>query len=448
MSSPAIGLYEQVEPLPTTQPAAPGLRAWIVLGVLCFVYVLNFLDRQLLSILAKPIQDSLHLTDSQLGRIGGLYFALFYCLISIPVGWLADRTNRVRVLSLACAIWSAATASCGLAATYPQLVASRMAVGIGEAGGVPPSYAIITDYFPRGRRGTALGIFNLGPPIGQALGIAFGASIAAAFSWRHAFLAIGVIGVFAALMVTLLVPEPRRGGLDRLPAATTPSPAGETSSFWQTFAMFFSRPSLVLVSLACGATQFITYGAGNFTTLFLMREKGMTLSQLAVYYALVVGIGMSAGIFASGRVIDRFTRRSKQAYALVPAIALALAVPFFIGFIWAPSWPLAMLFLIGPTFLNYFYLSSAVTMVQEEVAPHQRVLSGALLLLIMNLIGLGLGPTYVGAASDAFRAHHPHHSLQIAFYTLLPFYALAIGLFLWLARVLQKEGPTTGAPRA
>src|SRR5215472_5271954 len=149
---------------------SPGARAWLVLGILCFVYVLNFLDRQLLAILAKPIQDSLHVTDGQLGLIGGLYFALFYCFISIPVGWIADRTSRVRVLSLACALWSAATMACGFAANYLQLVIARMAVGVGEAGGVPPSYAIISDYFPPGRRATALGIFNLGPPIGQALG--------------------------------------------------------------------------------------------------------------------------------------------------------------------------------------------------------------------------------------------------------------------------------------
>ncbi|MEO9132092.1 MAG: MFS transporter, partial [Sphingomonas sp.] len=159
----------------------------LVLVTLTFVYVLNFLDRQLLGILAKPIQDTLHITDGQLGRIGGLYFALFYCFIAIPVGWLADRTNRVTVVSVACAIWSAATICCGLAVTYPQLVAARMAVGFGEAGGVPPSYAIITDTFPPGKRGTALGIYNLGPPIGAAIGIAFGASIAAAFDWRDAF---------------------------------------------------------------------------------------------------------------------------------------------------------------------------------------------------------------------------------------------------------------------
>ena len=174
-------------------------RAAVVLATLTFVYVINFLDRQLLGILAKPIQDSMHITDGQLGLIGGLYFAFFYCFIAIPVGWFADRTNRVTVLSLACAIWSGATIACGLATSYPQLVAARMTVGFGEAGGVPPSYAIITDTFPPGKRGTALGIYNLGPPIGAALGVAFGAYIAATFNWRYAFVTIGIVGIVAAI---------------------------------------------------------------------------------------------------------------------------------------------------------------------------------------------------------------------------------------------------------
>ncbi len=426
---------------PVGGSATPGTRAWVVLGVLCFVYVLNFLDRQLLSILAKPIQDSLHISDGQLGLIGGLYFALFYCFISIPVGWIADKTNRVWILSVACALWSAATMACGMTSNYPQLVAARMSVGIGEAGGVPPSYAIISDYFPPGRRGTALGIYNMGPPIGAALGVAFGASIAAAYSWRIAFIALGSVGLLAALLVLLVVREPVRGGLDRAPAV-----GAAAAGFRKTIAMFFSRKSLVLAALASGATQIVTYGAGNFTTLFLMREKGMTLREVAFYYALVVAFGMSGGIFVSGRVIDRFTRRSKQAFALVPAISLVLAVPFYIAFVWAPTWPVALAFLIGPTFLNYFYLSSSVTLVQEEVRPDQRVMSGALLLLIMNLIGMGVGPTFVGAVSDFFRATHPHNSLQLAYYALLPFYVLAIGLFLWLTRVLRNEPLASGDP--
>jgi MFS family permease len=418
---------------PDAKSRAPGTRAWIVLFTLCFVYVLNFLDRQLLSILAKPIQDSLHVTDGQLGLIGGLYFAVFYCFISIPVGWIADKTNRSWILALACTIWSAATMACGLAANYTQLVAARMTVGFGEAGGVPPSYAIVTDYFPPGRRGTALGIYNLGPPIGAALGVAFGASIAAAYSWRDAFIVLGSVGLLAAVMILVIVREPVRGGLDPV------APKASATGFGRTIKMFFSRPALVLAALASGATQLITYGAGNFTTLFLMREKGMTLREVALWYALVLFFGMGGGIFASGRVIDRFAKRSKQSYALVPAVSLLLAIPFYIAFVWAPTWQMSLAFLIGPTFLNYFYLSSSVTLVQEEVRPDQRVMSGALLLLVMNMIGLGFGPTLVGAASDFFRASYPHHSLQMAFYSLLPCYALAIILFLFLARVLRRE---------
>ena len=417
-----------------------------MLGMLCFVYVLNFLDRQLLSILAKPIQDDLQVTDGQLGRIGGLYFALFYCLISIPVGWLADRTNRVRVLSFACALWSAATMACGFSSTYPQLVAARMAVGVGEAGGVPPSYAIICDYFPAGRRATALGLFNLGPPLGQALGVAFGASLAATYSWRSAFVVLGAVGIVAALMVYLLVREPVRGGLDpspaQLPAAQIPK-----AGFYATIAMFFSRPVLLLVALACGATQFVTYASLNFTTLLLMREKGMTLNEIAIYYAVLIGVGISAGMYVSGRLIDRFVPRWKQAYALVPAIALLLAIPFFIGFVWAPTWQLAMLFLAGPTFFNYFYLSPAVALVQAEVRPHERVLAGALLLLVMNLIGLGLGPTYLGAVSDLLRASHPNNSLQLAFYSLVPFYCLASFMFFMLSRRMRREAIAMGEQR-
>jgi MFS family permease len=417
-------------------PARAGARAWVILWILCFIYVLNFLDRQLLSILAKPIQDTLHLTDGQLGLIGGLYFALFYCLISIPVGWLADKVSRSRILATACALWSLATIACGLSANYPQLVASRMAVGIGEAGGVPPSYSIISDYFAKGRRGTALSIFNLGPPIGQALGVAIGASVAAAFGWRYAFILVGAVGVCAALLVLFIVPEPRRGGLDAAKSVTAKdAPPG----FWSTLKMFVSNPALMLAALGSGSIQIVTYGGGNFATLLLMREKGMTLSQVALYYALVIGVFMSGGIFVSGRVIDRFTRRSKVAYAVIPALSLVLAAPLYLGFILAPAWPLALALLAGPTALNYFYLSSSVALVQDEVRPDQRVLCGALLLLVMNLIGLGVGPTLVGAASDWLRAHHHPHSLQLAFLGLMPFYAVAILLFLALAHVLRRS---------
>ncbi|WP_279349617.1 spinster family MFS transporter [Erythrobacter litoralis] len=410
-------------------------RPGVVLTALTVVYILNFLDRQLLGILAKPIQDELQITDGQLGLIGGLYFAMFYCFIAIPVGWLADRTNRVGVLSIACGIWSAATIACGLARTYPQLVVARMAVGFGEAGGVPPSYALITDTFPAGKRGFAFGIFNLGPPIGAALGIALGATIAAVFDWRDAFIAIGVVGLITATALPFLIPEPKRGATDEMDVDSKP----EAAPFWTTVRAFFANPVLTLAALGSGATQFVTYGLGNFAVLFLMREKGMTLSEIAFWYALAIIVGMGGGMIASGKLIDRLSRRSRTTFATAPAASLAVAAPFYLGFVWAPSWELALGLLTIVMFFNYFYLSCSITLVQEEVSPNQRVLAGALLLLVMNFIGLGLGPTWVGAASDWFAARGSiANSLQLALYTLTPFYAIAIALFVMLARAIRS----------
>lgn len=414
-------------------------RPWFVLAALTFVYVLNFLDRQLIGILAKPIQDSLGVTDGQLGLIGGLYFAMFYCFIAIPVGWFADRTSRVGVLSLACAVWSGATVACGMAANYAQLVVARMAVGFGEAGGVPPSYAIITDTYPPGKRAAALGIFNLGPAIGAAIGVAFGAAVAERFGWRLPFIIVGAVGVVTALLVWLLIREPARGAMDAGRTAGIADEASRKAPFWPTVGTFLSNPVLMLAALGSGATQFVTYGLGNFAVLFLMREKGMALGDVAIWYALVLVVGMGGGMVLSGRVIDRMTRRSRTGYAVAPALSLAIAMPFCLGFIWAPGWPLALLLLGVVMAFNYFYLAASVALVQEEVRPNQRVLAGALLLLIMNFIGLGLGPTWVGFASDWFRAQGNAHSLQSALYTLTPFYLVAIALFLWLARLLRRD---------
>lgn len=422
--------------------ASASRRRVVVLGMLSFVYVLNFLDRQLVSILAKPIQDGLQISDSQLGRITGLYFALFYCTIAIPVGWLADRTNRVKILSIACGLWSAATVACGMAANYGQLVVARMSVGIGEAGGVPPSYAIISDTFPRAQRGTAMGIFNLGPPIGSALGVAFGASLAAAYDWRVPFYVVGAIGIVTAIIVAIVVPEPRRGQYD--PAPPVADTATRSESFGQAIRAFFANRLLAVAALASGAANFITYGLSNFATLFLMREKGMTLEQVAVWYALAVGLGMGAGIFVAGRLIDRFGAANKSAYATIPALSLLLALPFFLLFATVDSWELALALLCVPLFLNSFFLPATVTFVQNEVAPGARVISGALLLLVMNLIGLGLGPTFVGMASDHFRPEYGDHALQMAFYALAPMYLLAAVLFLWLARLIGRTAQPQG----
>lgn len=421
--------------MPVQPYAAPGARAWLVLVMLITVYVLNYLCRFLPSVLAKPIEETLHITDGEFGLITGFYFALFYTLISLPIGFLADKTSRSKVLACGCAIWSVATAACGFAVNFVQFAASYMAVGFGEAGGVPPSYALISDYFPPGKRGTALGLFNLGMPIGASLAIGFGAAIAAAFSWEAAFRGLGIIGLVAVVGILVIVKEPKRGGLD--PASTQ---SMKKSGFWETLASFFMRRSLIVAALAGGITQIVTAGVGAFAILFMMREKGMTLGQVAVWYALMVLIVMSLGLFVAGRSVDKFTRRSKRAYGLVPAVSLSISLPFYVAFVGAPSWPLALVFLAGCMFFNFFYLPSVITFVQQEVRPDQRALSGALMLATMNLIGIGLGPTFIGAASDYFVAAHPQHSLQYAFFALLPCCVTAIVLFYWLSRLLREDG--------
>jgi predicted MFS family arabinose efflux permease len=420
------------------RPSVSGYT-WLVLVLLCGVYTLNFLDRQLIGILAKPIQDELNLSDGQLGRLGGLYFALFYCVLAIPVGWLADRGNRVRILAASAALWSAATAACGLSGSYVQLALSRMFVGIGEAGGAPPSYSLIADYFPPVQRARALALFSLGAPLGQGLGVAFGARIAAAYDWRTAFLVLGAVGVLAALLLLVLVREPVRGATDvRGPRHAA---VAVQVGFGSTVRRFFTDPVLVLSALAAGAASMVGYGLLAFCTLFLMREKQMSLTQVALYFSTMLTLSMGGGMLVSGWLVDTLGRRDLRAYGLVPALSLLLAVPFLVGFIRAPGWQSAMLYLIVPTFLSIFYLPPALALVQNSVLPAQRTLAGALLLLVLNLIGIGLGPTYVGALSDYFRPVSPQHSLQLALYCLIPFYVLAAALQLLLARRLRKVAP-------
>ncbi len=280
-----------------------------------------------------------------------------------------------------------------------------------------------------------MGIFNLGPPLGSALGVAFGASLAAAYDWRVPFYVVGAIGVLTAVVVYMIIPEPRRGQYD--PAPDSSAAAGSGQSFGQAIRAFFGNKILAVAALASGAANFITYGLSNFATLFLMREKGMALEEVAIWYALAVGIGMGAGIFVSGRLIDRFGVRDKAAYATLPALSLLLALPFFLGFATVDRWEASLALLCVPLFLNSFFLPATVTFVQGEVDPGARVISGALLLLVMNLIGLGLGPTFVGMASDFFRPEYGEHALRMAFYALAPMYLVAALLFLWLARLIK-----------
>jgi MFS family permease len=412
-----------VDATPGVQPPASSYR-YLVVFVLMVVYTLNFLDRQIVSILAEPIRKDLNLSDTQLGMLSGIFFAIFYTGFGIPIGWLADRARRVWIISGACALWSLFTVLCGTATNFVQLALFRMGVGIGEAGGSPPSYSLISDYFRPEERGTALALYSLGVPLGSMFGSALGGWIAAEHGWRVAFYAMGLPGIVMAVILLLIVREPKRGGLDLFAAgkeAHEPPPP-----IWTAIGGFFSNRTLLLTGLGAGLSAFIGYAALTWNPPFLIRVKGMSLTEVAAYYSLVLGITGVIGTFGAGWLVDKLGARDKRWFAWVPAIAFALSIPFWFGIVYAPTWQIALLCIAAPALLNNCYLAPALAVVQNAVAPNRRTISGAVLLFVLNIIGLGAGPVYVGRISDAAKAEHGENSLSIAFLALVPVIVVTI----------------------
>ena len=397
---------------------------YLVVGLLVVVYTFNFLDRQLLSILTEPIRKDLQLSDTQMGMLGGIFFAAFYTFFGIPVGWLADRTKRIWIMSGACALWSLFTMGCGAATNFLSLAVMRMGVGVGEAGGSPPSYSLISDYFPPKERGTGLAIYSLGVPLGSMLGAAIGGGIAAHYGWRMAFFAIGAPGVLMAIVMLLVIREPKRGGLDVFVEGQTehaPPPP-----LLSALGSFFANRTLLITAIAAGLSAFIGYAGLNWNAPFLMRVKGMSLAQVAAYYSLVLGVTGVIGTFLAGWLADRLSQMDRRWYAWIPAIAFTLTIPFWVGILWAPTWQLTLLFIAGPALLNNMYLAPALAVVQNAVPPARRTISGATLLFVLNLVGLGGGPVFVGRISDMAKPEWGDRSLAVGFAALIPVIVITI----------------------
>lgn len=418
--------------------AVPSRRySYFVVGFLAVVYTFNFMDRQIMSILQEPIRREMGLTDTQLGLLTGLAFAVFYTSFGIPVAWACDRFRRVNIMAAACGIWSLFTVACGFAGNFAQLAAARVLVGMGEAGGSPPSYSLISDYFPRAQRGTALAIYSLGVPIGSALGIALGGWVAASHGWRAAFIVVGLPGILLALLMLLLIREPERGRLDPLPEGVAAhEPAGSILSGIRTF---FASRTMTLTAISSGLSAFVGYAMLSWNPPLLERAKGMALTEVAFWYALVLGVTGVIGTFAAGWLVDRLGRRDARWYAWVPALAFTLSLPALAGLIWAPTWPVAMVFVAVPALLNNMYLAPALAVVQNAAPPARRTIAGATLLFILNLVGLGGGPVYVGRISDWARPEWGDRSLLVGFAALAPVILLTIGAHLAAARSIGQD---------
>jgi MFS family permease len=409
---------------------------YLVAAVLCAIYTLNLLDRQMLAILAQPVKLELHLSDTQLGMLTGLLFALFYTTGGIPIGALADRYNRVRIVTIACAFWSFCSAACGLASGFTSLALARIGVGAGEAGGAAPCYSIISDYFPPKERGIGLAIYSLGVPFGTMVGAAAGGWIASHYGWRVAFFVLGGIGMLLAPLLTLIVREPERGRLDSVETAGLPLDA--RPSLLEAIHFFVSSPTLVLTSLSAGVTALTIYGMLSWMPSFLIREKGMALDQIATRYSLLAGVTIGIGTTLGGWAADKLGSKWPPLYALVPGFACLAILPFLFWATNAPDWQTSLLFLAGPYTLTSVYLAPALTVIQNNVPICHRSTAGAMFLFTLNLIGLGLGPLFVGAMSDHLAARMNPHPLQGALQWLAPFFVLIFLIQLAAARQLKK----------
>jgi MFS family permease len=412
--------------------AAPSNRV-LVLFMLVVVYTFNFIDRQIVGILAVPIKADLGLTDGQLGLMGGLAFALFYTGLGIPVAMLADRYSRTWIMTVALTVWSAMTAVCGLATNFWQLFAARLGVGVGEAGGVAPAYSLIADYFPAGQRARALSIYSFGIPIGSAAGIVFGGIIASLIDWRWAFFIVGIAGVCVAPLFRLTVREPPRGQYD--PYRSDRAAPG----IRQIFSTLAAKPSFWLISLGASFSSMMGYGVFFWLPSFLVRSYGLTLLDASLFYGAVLLIGGLAGLWAGGWLGDRFGQGSRGEYARIPAIAFLATIPFYVLAVLSPTLTVSFFVLLAPTALGLVWLGPIISVIQHLVRPDMRATASAVFLFINNLIGIGLGTYAIGWLSDTLAVRFGEDSLRYSILAGTSFYLVAAALFFLAARHLARD---------
>ena len=390
---------------------SPAYR-YFVLSVLVLSYVLSFIDRQLMTILLEPIKAEFGASDTAMGFLTGFAFAIFYAVLGIPVARLADRWSRRNVLAISMVIWSAMTAACGMAGSFWQMAVLRVGVGVGEAGGTPPSHSLISSYFPARERSTAMGIYGSGSQIGVLLGMFGGAVIAETMGWRWAFFIFGLPGVLIGLLVFVVVREPPKA-----PAPVSTSMMSDVMSLWQT-------PAFAIISFATAFTALAGYGMGTWFPSFLIRIHGLTLTEAGLPLGIVGTLGALIGAVSGGILCDRLTKIDSRWQLRVPSIGAGLSVVFLgLFLIWPESqqWrlgeyrvPVAVVFLFFGGIVSSFWIGPTYAAIQTLTPSHLRSQASALLLLLLNLIGMGLGPLVVGALSDLLAPELGAQSIRYA----------------------------------
>jgi predicted MFS family arabinose efflux permease len=407
-----------------------------VIALIWLVMLLRFVDLQIISVLLGSIRKEFDASDTQLGLLSGLAFALFYGTLGIPIAWLADRANRRNIIVAALGLWSAMTAVCGLAGTFTQLFLARVGVGVGEAGGQPPAYSLVSDYVPPEKRSSVFAILSSAVPVGVFTGFIIGGWVSAIWGWRAAFLVVGIPGVLLAILIRFTLREPPRGFAEQRAVDTKPIPAGEALRY------LWSVRSYRHLVLATSIFTLGAIGSGIWIPQFFERVHGMPIAEVATWLAFIYGGGGVFGSMFGGWLADRLAARTgdRRWFAWLSSIASASILPFSLfTYLWHNPIT-ALLVHLCTTTLMHAWMGPAYGTIQTLAGVKRRAMAAAINGLLVNLVALGLGPFIVGVASEYFKANYGDNSLR---YSILPVvvvaYLWAALHFLLAARTLRED---------
>ena len=410
---------------------------YYALGLLTLTYAFNFVDRQILAILQEPIKAELGLSDSQLGLLTGFAFAVFYVVCGIPIARWADRGVRRSIIALAISVWSVMTGLCGLAQNYVHLLLARIGVGVGEAGGSPPAHSMISDIFPPSERATALSTYSVGINIGIMAGFLMGGWLNEFFGWRVAFFAVCVPGLILALVLRLTLAEPGRGHSEGVAAS---EPGGTAPSFAEVVYKLWSLRTFRHLAFASALVATANYAQINWMPSYLIRTHGMSTGEIGTWLAVLAGVFGGVGTFLGGYLSDRFGTRDLRWYAWVPAIAYAVCIPLVAATFLADSGTVALLFHALPAAIGSIFVGPVVAVTHGMVPNRMRALASAIYFLVLNLIGMGLGPLVVGVLSDVMEPVYGVDSLRYALLFLAPImFTWGAVHFFWGSSYIREE---------